>query len=227
MEIRYYNAYDERYKNVHEKGLLWALQEPTPEVSSWIEVNNIPKTDEILEIGCGEGRDTFYLAEQGYTIVAIDVSISAIEKCKELANKKDVHAEWIVNDALYIDKLLDRKFKWIYSIGTLHMLVEDDDRNKFLSSLYNVLEPNGKMLLVNMGDGMIERKSDISTAFQLQERNHMATGEKVMVTGTSCRIVNWENHQQELINNGFTIEQKMITENNEFGQCMTVYLSGK
>lgn len=224
MERKYYEAYDERYKKVHEKSLLWFSKEPTPQLLEWIESNSIPKEEKILEAGCGEGRDALYLAEQGYNITAIDVSSSAIEKCRELANSKGIHAEWIVTDALCADKLIGRRFKWIYSVATLHMLVDDTDRYKFLNSLYNLLESNGRLLLVNMGDGKNERRSDISTAFELQERNHMATGKKIMVAGTSCRVVNWETHQKELCNAEFIIDKRMITRNKEYGDCMTVHL---
>lgn len=223
----YYLAYEERYKKVHSEGLMWFSDIPTPELLEWIEYNHIPVDDEICEVGCGEGRDALYLSGKGYRVTAIDASKSAIRKCRELAEKKGVVVNWEIADALFLDRSVEKQFKWIYSIATLHMLVDDNDRNKFLCSLFNILEPNGKLLLVNMGDGKTERKTDTSSAFELQERSNNTVGKKVMVASTSYRSINWVHHEQELKRAGFMIEKVNSTENNEYGNCMTVYLSRK
>lgn len=221
----YYFAYEERYKKVHSHGLMWFSDIPTPELLEWVEYNNIPAGDDLCEVGCGEGRDSLYMSSKGYRMTAVDASESAILKCRELSDKKGVDVDWMAADALFLSKVIKRQYKWVYSIATLHMLVDADDRDKFLSSLYNILEPGGKLLLVSMGDGKSERKSDTSTAFELQERTDNVSGTKVMVAGTSYRGVNWEYHKHELQEAGFIIEKAMNTENHEYGACMTVYLS--
>lgn len=221
---QYYNAYEERYKKIHEKGLLWFQEEPTLEVINWIKDNQIGKEDIICEIGCGEGRDALYLGQKGYDIVAMDVSPAAIKKCNELKKKKNLNVKFLNADIL-CEEETNFRFKYIYSVGTLHMLVDDNDRRKFLKRLFDMLEPSGKILLVSMGDGLEKRQTDTSKAFQLQERRHMPSGEKVMVAETSYRAVDWEMHKKELIEAGFTIEQGIITENKEYYKCMTVYLS--
>ncbi|MCR1898575.1 class I SAM-dependent methyltransferase [Irregularibacter muris] len=221
----YYLAYEERYKKVHSEGFTWFSDIPTPELLEWVEFNNIPMDDEICEVGCGEGRDALYLSSEGYKVTAVDASESAILKCKELSKKKGVVVNWKVADALFLNKMIKKQYKWVYSIATLHMLVEDNDRNKFLDSLFNILQPKGKLLLVSMGDGESEKRSDTSTAFELQERSNNVEGKKIMVAGTSYRGVNWEYHKHELERAGFQIEKAINTENHEYGNCMTVYLS--
>jgi len=221
---KYYLAYEDRYKKVHAEGLRWFSNKPTPELLEWIKYNNIPINEEICEIGCGEGRDALYLAIQGYKVTAIDASPTAIDKCKQLAVEKKLKINFEVLDALEPNFRINRKFKWIYSIATLHMLAEDEDRRKFLNSLHGLLEPGGKALIVSMGDGDSERRSDITKAFELQERYHPETGRAMMLVGTSYRGVNWEVHENELISAGFEIEKKLNTENDEYAKCMTVYM---
>lgn len=222
---KYYHAYDERYKKIHEEGLLWCSDQPTPEVMNWVEYYNIPLGEEICEIGCGEGRDALHLAEQGHKITGIDISRKAIKKCKELAKEREVDLEWIVSDALFLGEELNKSYDWIYSVGTLHMLVEDKDRKEFLRSIYSLLKPKGKFLLISMGDGETERSTDVSTAFELQERTHMLSGKTYKLPSTSYRAVNWENHIKELEELGFTIEKTLNTQNEEYFKCMTVYLT--
>lgn len=222
---KYYHAYEDRYKKIHGEGLLWFSKKPTPELIDWIEDNEIPVNDEICELGCGEGRDALYLSSQGYKITGIDVSGEAIKKCEELSKERKINVEWIAADALYLSEKFNRHYDWIYSIGTLHMLVEEEDRKRFLKTIYSLLKPKGKFLLISMGDGDTERKADISTAFELKDRTHMQSGRIFKVTSTSYRSINWQNHKKELEEAGFIIEKMMDTKNEEYYKCMTVYLT--
>ena len=58
--MKYYEAYEERYKTAHERGVSWAYENSTPIVMDTITKYKIQKTHSVLEIGCGEGRDGFY-----------------------------------------------------------------------------------------------------------------------------------------------------------------------
>ena len=62
---RYYEAYDERYKQVHQKSLQWFSSLPSKIVEETITEYGISKISKILEIGCGEGRDAIYLMKNG------------------------------------------------------------------------------------------------------------------------------------------------------------------
>lgn len=224
---KYYFAYEDRYKKVHNEGLLWFSDKPTPELLEWVEFNGISIGSDICEIGCGEGRDAIYLSGKGFKITAIDASESAIIKCKEIAVKKDLKVNWIVADALFLDRYINKQYKWVYSIAALHMLVNDIDRHRFLESIYKILEPGGKALLVSKGNGVDEIETDINNAFELQERNHMATGKKVLVACTSYKSINWTSHKKEIEKAGFIIEKAINSENEGYGNCMTAYLIKK
>lgn len=222
--IKYYLAYEERYKKVHSEGLYWFNNQPTPELLEWVGFNNIGFANEICEVGCGEGRDALHLAQKGYKITALDVSQSAIKKCKELANQRGIEVNFEVTDILSADKTIDKKYNWIYSIATLHMLVEEEDRTQFLHAIYKMLQPGGKLLLINKGDGELEMKSNPSTSYHLQKRTVGRTGRYMMVASTSYRAVNWDRHTEEIKNAGFSILKIQNTENEEYDKCMTVYL---
>lgn len=73
-----------------------------------------------------------------------------------------------------------------------------------------------------MGDGIHEKNnSDITKSFNLSERKFK--GKLVQVATTSCRIVNWENFQHELINGKLSIIEKFNTaEISGFNNSMVV-----
>ena len=79
----YYEAYDDRYQQVHEQKLRWASDEPTPIVSQVMHRVGIDKEAPVLELGCGEGRDASALLQMGYSVTATDISPEAIRYCRE------------------------------------------------------------------------------------------------------------------------------------------------
>jgi len=81
--MKYYEAYDLRYRQVHEKGLAWFGGEPTPIVGEMLAKFAIPPQSPMLEIGCGEGGDAAFLLERGCNLTATDVSAAAIDYCRE------------------------------------------------------------------------------------------------------------------------------------------------
>lgn len=221
---KYYEAYDHRYKRVHEQGLLWFKSEPTPELINWLEYYEVPLDENVLEVGCGEGRDAIYMAERGYQITATDISEEAIKTCAKMCDAKQVHVNLKVEDFVCKDAVVFDQYDWIYSIGTLHMLVEDEDRKRFLRNLHGSISPSGKLLLVSKGDGVTSIKTDKSEAFKLVERVHYLDKQEMKLEATSFCMKSWENHVEELEACGFKIEKQFISKDDIYDDCMVVYL---
>lgn len=204
---KYYEAYDDRYRQVHEQKLQWASSAPSAIVGQVMQRYGITKNAGILELGCGEGRDAACLMKCGYNLTATDISPEAIRYCQaknpEFADRFQVldcvAGEW------------EEKFDFIYAVAVIHMLVEDDDRVRFYRFIREHLKENGIALICTMGDGKMERKSDISAAFDLQERTHGETGEKLWLAGTTCRMVTWEKFHREIQGSGLEVAECGIT----------------
>lgn len=202
---KYYEAYEERYKTAHEKGVSWAQMKDTPIVMDVIKRYNLRRSQTFLEIGCGEGRDAATVLEQGFHLLATDISPEAIRYCKE--QMPDHEQNFMVLDCLSGD--LDEKFDFIYAVAVVHMLVLDEDRTGFYQFIRRHLKPDGMALICSMGDGTYEMQSDIGTAFEIQEREHESG--IMMVAGTSCRMVSFRTFENELESNGLKIIEKGIT----------------
>lgn len=199
---KYYEAYDDRYKTAHEKSIRWFGDEPSAVVLEIIEKYKIDKKDSILELGCGEGRDAQVLLNNGYQLLATDISKEAIEFCEKLSEQYKNNYQ--VLDC--VNGKLDEKFDFIYAVAVIHMLVLDEDRRAFYQFIYNHLTENGISLICTMGDGELERQSDLNTAFELQERD--CDGVTLWVAGTSCRMVNDVTFEKELMENGFEMLER-------------------
>ena len=62
-----------------------------------------------------------------------------------------------------------------------------------------------------MGDGTIERQTDIRTAFDIQNRIHEQSGKAIQIASTSCRMVNFQTFGNELEQNGLVVIKQGIT----------------
>lgn len=51
-----------------------------------------------LDLGCGEGRNAVWLAEQGWDVTAVDFSDVGVGKGREMAAKRGVEVNWVVED---------------------------------------------------------------------------------------------------------------------------------
>ncbi len=201
MERKYYEAYDDRYKQVHKADLCWFDSAHSPILEDVIKKFGIHNDQKILEIGCGEGRDAAFLLKKGFDLLATDVSDEAIRFCRELLPEKADH--FAVLDCL--SQRLDEKFVFIYAIAVIHMLVPDADRMDFYRFVNEHLTDNGIALICSMGDGEHEHRSDISDAFTLQTRLHEQSGAYLDIASTSCRVVTMANFIDELKKSGLSV----------------------
>ena len=205
MQRKYYEAYDERYKTIHGRGVSWSSDQCTPCVMDIIRRYHITTDMRLLEIGCGEGRDAKTVLDHGYHLLSTDVSPEAIRYCQDrFPQYKD---RFRVMDCLSCG--LPDQFDFIYAVAVVHMLVPDLDRDGFYQFIRNHLTEEGIALICTMGDGTTEMKSDVRQAFELQERNH-ETG-TVSVACTSCRMVSFQTFKQELSRNGLSVLESEIT----------------
>ena len=202
---RYYEAYDERYKTIHEKGFSWAGDVATPIVLDAIRRSGLSKEARILEIGCGEGRDARAILDEGYNLLASDISPEAISYCR---NKFPKYADrFQVLDCLNCD--YEGRFDMIYAVAVLHMLVEDGDRKRFYRFIRDYLSDNGIALVCSMGDGESEFSTRAEDAFEIRERNHFSG--PVQVASTSCRMVGFQRFEEEITEAGLAIVEKGLT----------------
>jgi|GEM_PF-1833569 len=98
----------------------------------------------ILDIGCGNGRDSIFLAKSGYNVIGIDITPKAIILAKK--NKKDLLKNKIQSQNLKFtvanaEKLpfKDEFFDGVYSIGVFHCT----NLNKSLKEAVRVLKEGG------------------------------------------------------------------------------------
>jgi len=106
----------------------------------------IPKKSKILEVGCGEGNHSIYLAKKGFDVIAIDSSKNAIEFAKKKIKKK-FKIKFLCKDYSKVSQYKE-KFDFIFDWRFLHEIKTKNERKKYIDSISNALKDEGKYLTV-------------------------------------------------------------------------------
>jgi len=79
--------WDKVYKNFKENRLSVWSEDASLFLKNKIEFLKGKNIKRILDAGCGDGRNLLVFAQAGFEVVGIDISSSALKKCKKICNK--------------------------------------------------------------------------------------------------------------------------------------------
>ena len=130
-------SWNDRYEG---RELLWTA---APNQFLVAEVSSLaPGT--ALDLGCGEGRNAVWLAEQGWQVTAVDFSSVAIAKGRELATARGVEVTWVSEDLSHYEP---RKGS-VDLVIVFYIHVPFDERKAILERGSDALAPGGTLLVV-------------------------------------------------------------------------------
>ncbi|MCF8045639.1 MAG: methyltransferase domain-containing protein [Desulfarculaceae bacterium] len=131
-------TFEERYKTENTP---WELGRVDANLVNILAKRNI-KTGRVLDVGCGIGTCTIWLAENGYKITGIDVSGTAIRKAKEKARKKGISATFHKLNFLK-ETVKERPFDFLFDRGCFHSFDSGEDRGRFAENAAFHLKDKG------------------------------------------------------------------------------------
>lgn len=130
----------DHWKSYYSKGA--APSSPSPFAQS--VADKLSAGLSILEVGCGNGRDSFYFGRKGFKVAGIDLSAQAIENCE--AYKGDIDAEFHVGRLSDLSFLQDGQFDAVYSRFVLHAMPLAEEIET-LTAAYKSLKPTGRLFI--------------------------------------------------------------------------------
>ena len=117
----------------------------TDDIAFWQRQTNRQK-GKILELGCGTGRITIPIAQEGKKISGLEFNDSMIESAKIKASKHKVKIDFYLADMRYFS-LNDRFDLIILPYNTIFHLVSLQDFQCCISCVKNHLTPKGKFIV--------------------------------------------------------------------------------
>ncbi len=105
----------------------------------------LPGVQSALELGCGVGRFSRYLAQQGIRTTGVDFSSVAIAKAQQRVAQDDIRAEFLVGDVTSLD-MLTGPFDVSFDVGCFHCL-DSLAQRAYVSEVSRLLKPGAIHLL--------------------------------------------------------------------------------
>ncbi|KHF37982.1 DNA (cytosine-5-)-methyltransferase [Halalkalibacter okhensis] len=121
-----YISYDKQvtiYEKEYETSQYYWGVNPNPDCYKVLELMPPTKHLKLLDIGCGEGKNSVFFARNGYDVTAFDIADAGIEKTKKLADMVGVDLKVFKADIM--DFRLSTQFDILFSSGVLHYVKPD------------------------------------------------------------------------------------------------------
>jgi SAM-dependent methyltransferase len=137
----------QRYEILYRLGITpWEHDEAPEQLKDLTDELAVP-AGRALDIGCGTGRDAVYLAEQGWTVTAVDGVERALSKARARARSANIEVNWVQGNVCQLQELgIGEDFSLLLDRGCFHDFT-DDQREQYARGVSAVSGPGALLLL--------------------------------------------------------------------------------
>ena len=197
--------FDSIYKSAngdHTK-VFWADLEPSPYLVSWLEKNPIDKPSKrACVIGCGVGDDAEALSKFGFEVTAFDISVTAIELCKN--RYKDTKVNYVVADLFDYPKEWFESFDVVYECNTIQVL-PGDYRIKARIAMSSLICKDGYILVSCRSRNEGEKENAIPLPLTKGEMDEFVNSDKLK----EISVLAYDDTQEPSVPHFFGIYQRI------------------
>lgn len=139
-------------------------KEPSEAVAKFVPFMRERNAKDVADIRCGYGRNSIYLAKQGFRVTAIDFSNEALEILKKNARAEKVQIHPILSDSTKL-AVQDSSFDAVISTLVIE-LHKPSERKHALHEIDRVLKPGGVALVTgNFSDAEVKELKEFMKNF--------------------------------------------------------------
>lgn len=128
-----------------EKSVPFFKNIPDENLVSYLN-SGILKKGKVLDIGCGYGRNSLYLAQNGFEVYGIDFARTSIEWGEQLAREKSISVNFLCQ-SIFDFQHEPEYFDFIYDSGCFHH-IKPHRRHQYLNKVLSFLKPDGYFAMV-------------------------------------------------------------------------------
>jgi len=154
----YLKAYNHNYRIAYDEGLSHLGEGASPQKGLdrlkelLLKTGFSAKSTKLLDLGCGDGTNGLFLAQQGYDYTGIDLSEAAIERAQKRATESNIEARFLVGNVLDLTGLPEDAFSIVLDSYCFHMLVIDAHRKAYFENVRRILQNDGFLLILAQHD---------------------------------------------------------------------------
>lgn len=126
----------------------WSLGEPQPELAALIDQGKVH--GEVLDAGCGEAALSLALAQQGYTVVGLDASTTAVDAARAVAAERGLTTASFAQADITDFTGYDGRFGTVMDSGLLHALPPDRQQS-YVQAIHRAAAPGASLFILAFG----------------------------------------------------------------------------
>jgi len=136
------------YQAVYLLGLrIWDRARPLPDLVEFIEGESAPAPGRALDLGCGTGTDSVYLAGRGWEVTGVDMVPRALALARRRAAAAGVSPRFLRGDVTRLRELgVGEGYTLLLDFGCFHTL-PPDRREAYVRGVSEVAAPGATFLL--------------------------------------------------------------------------------
>lgn len=139
---------------------------------AYIKTHNMSPGKRVIDLGCGIGRHSLYLLDQGYDVTAVDFAESALAKLREAAKDHPSKQHLAIKQLNLAEKLpfADNSFDIALDIVTTMTLLPRE-RPGFEAELRRIVRPGGLFLswVLSRNDSVLKEMAPGKNATTVEE----------------------------------------------------------
>ena len=122
-----------------------------PEVHELVDSGALRPPGAVLDLGCGTGTNSAFLARLGFVVFGVDLAVIALQKARTTVRAAGLPANFCAGDVADLS-FLPVRASFALDIGCLHSLAPDD-RARYAASLAERLESGALYLMYGFDQG--------------------------------------------------------------------------
>jgi SAM-dependent methyltransferase len=127
----------------------WDTGVSPPELVATIEGPDALRPGRALDLGCGTGTNSLYLAKHGWQVVGVDMALTAIRKARHKAREAGYAVDFYAADVTRLH-FLQPFFDLALDIGCFHAL-SAGEQTRYRNELCRLLRPGARFMLYAFG----------------------------------------------------------------------------
>ena len=131
----------------------WDGHPMSPTLVGLVEGDGALEVGSALDVGCGTGDNSVYLAKHGWRVTGVDYVSKPLEAARAKARAAGVTVDFQRADATQLESAgVGRGFTLIVDSGCLHGM-SGDDRDAYVRGVGSVIAPGGMLLIIAFTPG--------------------------------------------------------------------------
>ena len=132
--------WEEYYSNLNN--LPDWLKKPVPFIVDSLSLFKKHGTQMILDLGCGAGRNSIYLGKEGFDVVGMDTSRTALKKTKAWSKIEGIPNVTVLRASMTQLPFIRQTFHAVISVSVIHHALKKDIQ-KTIQEIRRILKNNG------------------------------------------------------------------------------------